>query len=224
MNHRRSPARARRPGVVLAAAALVAPLAGAGCVLTSSPQLAAMKTEIETAVDGDFEREMGVRLGRLSIGLGRAVVGMVARHDDEADLARVHALLRGLRKVEVGVYDAGELGGDLGAAPERIERAMARDRWMPAVRVRSEDELAWVFCRLDGAERLRGVTVVSLDEEQLLLVRLSGRLDRALAAGMSLVRDSGENHEHAIPRDLAAELDAGELALDDALSAPAGSL
>jgi hypothetical protein len=176
---------------VLAVVALSVAILGSGCVTATSPEIASMKDDIETAVGGDFEREIGIRLGRVSIGLGKAVMGMVARHDD-GDMAEATALLRGLRKVEVTVYDTGSFaGGNWRDLPDRVESAMARGRWMPTVRVRSDEELAWVFCRLDDEERLRAVTVVTLDDGQLTLVRLAGRLDRALAAAISLTRQSG---------------------------------
>jgi hypothetical protein len=181
---------------VLAVLALAAAILGTGCVTATSPEIASMKDDIETAVGGDFEREMGIRLGRVSLGLGKAVMGMVARHDD-GDMAETTALLRGLRKVEVTVYDTGSFQGGSGQdLPDLVETAMARGRWMPTVRVRSDDELAWVFCRLDEEERLRAVTVVTLDGGQLTLVRLAGRLDRALAAAISLTKQSGGDDRH----------------------------
>jgi hypothetical protein len=176
--------------------ALVCPvlvaLLGAGCVTATSPEIASMKDGIETALGGDFEREVGIRLGRVSIGFGKAILGAVGRHaDGDDDLSAITDLLRGLRKVEVSVYETGALDDEgWQDVPLRVERAMARGRWTAAVRVRAEHELAWVFCKLDQTDQLRGVTVVTLDGEQLTFVRLAGRLDRALAAAISLARQS----------------------------------
>lgn len=180
----------RRGALALAGASLGTLLLASGCITMSSPEIASMKNDIETALDGDFEREVGIRLGRLSIGLGKAILGAIAGEDDE-DLSHVTEMLRGLHKVEVSVYETGELGGEgWQDVSRRVESAMARENFTATVRVRDDHELAWVFCRLDEKEQLRAVTVIALDDEQLTLVRLGGRLDRALAAAISLARDA----------------------------------
>jgi hypothetical protein len=180
----------RRGALALAGASLGTLLLASGCITMSSPEIASMKNDIETALDGDFEREVGIRLGRFSIGLGKAILGVIASEDDE-ELSNVTEMLRGLRKVEVSVYETGELGGEgWRDVARRVESAMARESFTATVRVRDDHELAWVFCRLDEKEQLRAVTVIALDDEQLTLVRLAGRLDRALAAAISLARDA----------------------------------
>ena len=179
-----------RGALALAGASLCTLLLASGCITMSSPEVASMKNDIETALDGDFEREVGIRLGRLSIGLGKAILNTIADEDDE-DLSDVTEMLRGLHKVEVSVYQTGELGGEgWRDVSRRVESAMAREDFTATVRVRDDHELAWVFCRIDEKERLRAVTVIALDGEQLTLVRLAGRLDRALAAAISLANDA----------------------------------
>ena len=178
----------------LTTALSIALLAG-GCVTATSSETASIKNEIETALDGDFEREVGIKLGRFSVGLGKAILNVVAGDGDE-DLDQVSELLRGLHKVEVTVYQTGELGGEGWLdVSRRVERAMAHADWTATVRVRDDEELAWVYCRLDAAERLRAVTVIALADEQLTLVRLGGRLDRALAAAISLARESADHED-----------------------------
>jgi hypothetical protein len=67
---------------------------------------------------------------------------------------------------------------------------------------------------MDPQEKLRGVTVVTLDQEQLTLVRLGGRLDRALAAAISLARRSADE-ELGDPQE-PDDLDEAPIALDEA--------
>jgi hypothetical protein len=193
MKHRRNPF---APALQVATAACAAILAS-GCITATSSEIASMKDDIETALDADFERQVGIRLGRVSIGLGKAIMNMVAGEDDE-ELAQATQMLRGLRKVEVSVYETGEIGRDgWQDVSRRVERAMAREDFTATVRVRDDEELAWVFCRLDEKEQLRAVTVIALDHEQLMLVRLGGRLDRALAAAISLARDAAGDEVRA---------------------------
>ncbi len=109
--------------------------------------------------------------GPLTLGLARGVVGS----DDPATAAA----LRHVRGVAVGTY---AIGGPLGTADLALPRAMERitDRgWAPVVVSRDDSTATFVFARQPG-DVLRDLLVVSFDDGELTLVRLSGRLDAAV--------------------------------------------
>jgi hypothetical protein len=155
-----------------------------------------MRDRMAFELDADLDQEVALTLGRVSLGLTRTIA-RVAIDDPEHEAL---SILAGLRKVELGVYALGRGAPGARDLPLEIERAMARGRWLPAMRVRTQDELSWVYFRLsddglDAERHLSGVYVIALDDEALTLIRLRGRLDRALAAALSLSRRYGEGDE-----------------------------
>ncbi|HVS65428.1 MAG TPA: hypothetical protein VMT85_18215 [Thermoanaerobaculia bacterium] len=210
-----SSGRGRLQLLAIATLAAVA-LSSAGCVMMASPEISSMKDSIERDLGAaHFEREATVTLGRLSLGLGKFVLNRLSDPDEDLNV------LRGVKKVEVGVYVAdrghrrdrgwhddddhadtwGEGGWDetddlagldrriSGDRAFRLERVMRERGWIAAVTLRQGDERTWVYYRTNSrADRLRGVYVVALEGDELTLVRLTGRLDRALEAAISLSR------------------------------------
>ncbi|HVS15583.1 MAG TPA: hypothetical protein VMV46_16785 [Thermoanaerobaculia bacterium] len=192
-----------RPAAPSLLLALALPaLAAGGCVALASPEMTAMKNSIEgDLVGADFDREFGLTLGRMSLGLGKLVLNGIS--DEEEDLN----LLRGVKRIEVGHYVAHQGGtrrdpaGDAWQAlPEephvadaplafRLERLMRHRGWTAAVAARDGLSRTWVYYRSgERQDRIRGVYVIALEGEELTLVRLTGRLDRTLAAAIALSR------------------------------------
>ena len=155
-----------RAAFTLAAAALVA----SGCM---SAELARVRRDVGRDLPGLGEGH-ALAFGRLSLGLAR---GFVGGDDDTAEI------LRHVRGVAVGTYslrdplDAGAL--DLPTAMARIE---ARG-WTPIVVSRDAAEAAFVFSRGES-DTLRDLLVVSFDDGEMTLVRLSGNLDAAVLAAL----------------------------------------
>lgn len=61
------------------------------------------------------------------------------------------------------------------------------DGWEMAVRIRDDDELSWVFYRLDE-DTIKELYVVVMDRDELVLVKAEGNLERLVARALS---DSG---------------------------------
>lgn len=145
-----------------------------GCM---SAELARVRRDVGRDVpDGRVAEGHAFAFGRMSLGLARHVVGR--------DSPVAAAALRHVRGVAVGTYavdgplDAG------GLALTRAAERMARRGWTPAVAVRDDSTATYVFTRQpDGV--LRDILVVSLDDGELTLVRLSGRLDEAVIEALA---------------------------------------
>jgi hypothetical protein len=169
--------------------ALVLPLAGCH---GGAPSVDTVRWEIERHVPGArFERESHIRLGRLTLGLARHIVHLVDDGDPDTKV------LNHIRRLEVATYHVLSLP-DLDqhfAEQTRFERALADAGWSTAVKARNHDSRTWIFVRGDENGVLRNLYVVDLEPGELTLVRLDGRIDRAMA-------DSIADH----PKDLAREM------------------
>jgi hypothetical protein len=169
--------RPRRPfSTVLALAALsVAGLTGCA---GAGPSIYDVRRGIEQQVpQARFEPETQITLGRVSLGLAKKLVRLVADEEDEEELG----FLFSLRKVEVGVYRV-RLSRDEQEAltlPRSFERALRRGGWQTLVKTRDGGERTWVFLRPEG-EILRSLYVVTWDGEELVLVHVDGRIDEIL--------------------------------------------
>lgn len=140
-----------------------------GCVLVGP---AGARHDVTRATGLDLDREFGFRLGRMSMFLVRHSVRAAA--DD--------VTLDGVQKVAIGVYRVREQPGD-----HALCRADLSD-WEPVVRVCDEGESALMFVReTDG--RLRGLLIVAYEEDELVIVRARGRLDRLAASVLELAGD-----------------------------------
>jgi hypothetical protein len=156
----------RRSGFVLLIGAVV--LLQTGCWFGTG-STSDIRYEFSNSTGLALEPEFGVKLGRISTGFAKM---FVKNHDEEISF-------KGVSKVEVGVYnvvDAREPAGpDLAA--------MELEGWVTIARVRDGDERVQVMCRPDG-DRLRALLVLVLDGDELVVVRLKGRLEKFLPAAL----------------------------------------
>jgi hypothetical protein len=127
-----------------------------------------------------FEREAHIRLGRLSLGLIRGLVRMVpGKVDGQEFLTAVH-------RIDVATYRVLSLPDlDRIQGETRFEEQLARAGWTMAVRTREEGSRAWMFMRGDERGAIRNLFVVTLEDDELTLVRIDGRLDQAIARAIA---------------------------------------
>jgi hypothetical protein len=153
-----------------------------GC-FTATPRLDGFAHRLEGTMPGThFEAQGGIKLGRLSLGLARAITRSV----DDEDAQDASLLLAGLKRVEVAHYEVSGLAPD--TLPAAVERSFHRNGWRTMARVRDEDASSWVLYRMED-DSLRSLFVVTLDGEELGLVRLEGRLDLVVEAALRMSRD-----------------------------------
>jgi hypothetical protein len=127
-----------------------------------------------------FEPVEHIHLGRISLGLLHGLVRMTA-DDDQAS-----TIVSGIGGVDYASYkvrDLPDLDG-LAGSP-RFAQQLARSGWSLMVRTRENAERTWVYVRSDEKGALRNLFVVSLEKDELTLVRLDGHLDRAVAAALA---------------------------------------
>ena len=83
--------------------------------------------------------------------------------------------------MEVAVYEAKNVPQDVTVRlPGILTKLLEGGRWELTVKALDEGEATWILCRMDG-DSIRGLYVVALDREALVVVRADGRLEDFLA-------------------------------------------
>jgi hypothetical protein len=152
-----------------------------GCLW--APHLADLRKEIQRQLPGvSFEKEVELTLGPVSLALARMVTRMVP------DARDASGYLRDVSRIELAVYNAESMPSSFNLAmPDRLKKMQSDEGWEMAVKMREKDEVVWVLYRIED-EKIKELYVIVLDDEELVMVRAQGKLERLLARAL---RDSG---------------------------------
>lgn len=152
---------------------LLACLMLSGCMV--SREISHVRRDIEREFPGaEFDKEFVISVGPGFFN----TVGWLAERVDDYDARRIADYLSEIRRVKVGVYRTEQLPyeGDLELASLR---RFNENGWELAVKVRDEDELVWVLYR-EWYDEVRDMFILVLDDENLVIVRVEGYLNRLL--------------------------------------------
>jgi hypothetical protein len=178
-------------------------LAGCG----GSPSVEQVRWDLQRRFpEARFDPDEHVHLGRLSMGLVHGIVRLAARHDDDAKDGM--EIVDQIQSVDFASYKVHALPDlDRLAEDSRFERRLAENGWTPMVRTREKNERTWVYVRIDPTGSFRNLFVVSLEGDELTLVRVDGRLDRVVALAMAKDPKSvlGGGHKRAVAKTAATE-------------------
>ncbi|MEM9593945.1 MAG: hypothetical protein AAGD06_06770 [Acidobacteriota bacterium] len=157
---------------------LAAALLSTGCFHART--LSGTRYDLEREIPGArFEPEFQITLGRGSLGLARAVVNRVeADGDGEADEGLT--MLRSVRRVEVATYLTHGLPELEGSLRFPGDRSLKRKGWNSIVTTVDGDGATWVYMRPDAEQRPRDLMVVALDDDELVMVKVRGDLQRMM--------------------------------------------
>jgi len=173
----------RHAALLLALFAAAALLAGCG----GSPSVEEVHRELQARFpQARFEAVEHVHLGRISLGLLHGLVRLANAGDAGDGDDQASTIVSGIGGVDFATYkvhDLPDLDG-LAGSP-RFAQQLAQSGWSLMVRTREENERTWVYVRNDEKGALRNLFVVSLEKDELTLVRLDGHLDRAVAAALA---------------------------------------
>lgn len=189
----------KRLAVALPLLGTLGMLALSGCA--GAPDVEQVRWEIERSVPGArFEREEHFHLGRISMGLLRGVARLTPASNAEIrPLSKIHG-------VEVGIYRV-ESMPDLDRAGEvfsRFEERLSDHGWSVMLREREADSHTWMLVRSHPDGWLRNLFIVSLEADELTLVRVDGRLDQFFAEATAddpqrFVRNVSSQSEPELP-------------------------
>lgn len=157
-------------------AAVMALLLG-GCM--QAHQLNSLCEEIADECPGTrFEREISISLGPISLGLARFATGF------SEDTREAREYLDGVNRIQLAIYkiSSPQLDKRL-RLPQQLRDLIEEDGWEMVVKSSEKDETAWILYREDDG-RIRDMHITALDSEELVMIRISGRLDELFEKAM----------------------------------------
>lgn len=160
--------------------ALMTLMTATGC---TSFEMTRLRNHIDREVpQADVGEGFALSFGRLTMGTARTALALSDDNDESTAMAR--AMLRNVRKVQVGKYEVhGHL--DLGTvSTPSIFDAYERKGWIPVATVREPDEAVWIMAK-EKHDDLRDLLVVVLSTDELIVAKMSGNLTEAVTAAMA---------------------------------------
>ena len=144
-------------------------LLGVSCVRFVGPE--DIRDDLSDQAGVKLRQETGLTLTRSAVWLARNFV-------EEEDFT-----LEGVRRIEVGVYEVKGLKGKR-QVPSPLELTTL-EGWVPVVRVSEPDEDVMVLIK-EKDDVVRALLVVVAEQDEWVLVRIRGKLDRVLEQAMEM--------------------------------------
>ncbi len=183
-----SVARVGRPGLVVASLALAA-VTLTGCIRPGGPE--GLRRQLVRGTDVQLDREFGITMTRTALMLARWGVKIAGKSDEIP--------LKGIRRVEVGVYEVVD-GESMPSEPRLPE-------FSTAVRVREQDERVFLMIREREDGRIREALVVVVEADEWVLVRIKGKLDKVMDQAIRMAMSEAD-HDDLAERTVTAYHDA----------------
>lgn len=122
----------------------------------------------------------------MSLSLGPTTLRFAARFlDDEPE---TQALLRSLDGVRIRIYEVTGDSARIAHNFKRMGNKLGDDGWQPVMLVREEGELVQMFAKPSGS-RMQGLTIVSADEEEVVVINIMGDIDPAYYGDVMVALD-----------------------------------
>ena len=162
-----------RRSLLIALLLLTVGVSTTGCFY--SRELSQTRRDLERHYpEARFDQEVVVSLGPASLRTLGWLIGLAPA--DEAQMAKDY--LREIDRVKVGVYHVEHLP-DLDDFDPPALRRFRDDGWEVAVKTREDDEIVWVMYR-ERHNTVRDIYTIVLTDEELVLARVKGHLNRLL--------------------------------------------
>lgn len=158
--------------------AAVIPFVTTGC-LNVDRNFIDIRNQVLSSVDGKFETDLQLGIGPALLGLGSTIVK--ASDDDKfaADL------MNDLDNVMIGIYKRIDTSTDIGGSSilKKIDETMKENGFSFIVKSRNQSELNAVYVN-SGDENLNKLFVVSLNKKELVIVKVTGNLNRVITTAV----------------------------------------
>ena len=139
-----------------------------GCMTYRGPR--GVEDTLERSLGVELHRDFGIKLGPISTKFAASFVG----HDDEFDL---HDMTR----VGVAVF---EVGARNGRSPRPIEaKDLGGAGWSTMLDSRSDGDQVLLLVKSRG-DSIHDLLLLAADDEEVVVARLTGRLDKLIARTM----------------------------------------
>jgi hypothetical protein len=163
-------------------ALLLPAVLGTGCVRLHGPE--DVRKDLSRSAGVKLDREMGFTVTRSGVWMARKILKWSG---EDAGFP-----LKGVRRVEIGIYEVRGLRD--GFERQASLRASDFPGWTPLVAVYDDGENALVMTQeRDG--QIRKLLVVAAEEDEWVLVRISGKLDQVLESAIRMAFDETDRPE-----------------------------
>lgn len=161
---------------------LFLPLFLGGCIGINE-DFAEIRNGVLNNLDDDFRSEYQFSVGSVGITVSSWFVDAAADEDLPADI------LDDVSSVQVGIYKKirNTSSPDIKTLRE-LEDEMRQKGWKSIVLTCDRDELNGIYIRRDPSETLNKLFVISLNDEELILVEVEGDLKEVIT---TVIRDKG---------------------------------
>lgn len=149
-----------------------------GCIGFHGPE--DLRRDLVQVTGVELDREMGVSVGRFGVALARWFT-------PEEEIP-----LKGVRRVQVGVYEVTE------PAARRLSEPPSLPDWHAVVEIHDSDEDVFVLM-LQREDEIRGLLVVVAEEDEWVLVRVRGKLERVVEQAMRMAFERANRDDLAEP-------------------------
>ena len=152
-----------------------------GCMTYRGPY--GVEAALERKLGVELHRELGIKLGPISTNFAASFVG----HDDDLDL-------HDLSRVSAVIFD---VGASTGFAPRPIEPVdLGAKGWTTMLASRDGDEQVLLLVKPEGGT-IHDMMVLAVDGDEVVLARLTGRLDGLIAKAMDGAEHDGAHGARA---------------------------
>ncbi len=152
---------------------ILASTVSSGCFYSREISRARRDIDRSTA-NVDYGRGISMNLGPFSLRLAKWILRRV--DDEDAEMASEY--LSDIRRVKAGVYKVNDYSPDgLSAIPSL--RRFERKGWELAVKAHDDEESVLIYYR-ERDNKVRDMFVIVATDEELVLAKIEGRLNRLL--------------------------------------------
>jgi hypothetical protein len=139
-----------------------------------------LRRDLVQATGVELDRESAISIGPVGVMLARWFT------------AEEEIPLKGVRRVQVGVYEVTDVG-DGGFGRGTVDPPELPG-WETVVRIQEDDEHVFVMLHQEEDE-IRGMLVVVMEQEEWVLVRIKGRLRHTVERAMQMAFEQADRPE-----------------------------
>ena len=144
-----------------------------------------IRSQILESLTDDFDREIEFSVGPVGFFLATQFVKF---SDTEEN---VDEMLSKIRNIQIGVYNRlSNYSHPSFKLLNNISKSFNGETWKPIVKTTQENELTGIFLKENFNEDINELVIISLTNEELVLVKLQGNLGAVMDI---IIRDYGHN-------------------------------
>ena len=145
-----------------------------------------MRNTVLNGIDGDYKREIEFGIGAAGLALSSYAVSFSDANDYADDM------IRKIDRVQVGIYKTRDYEKPKFSTLKAVTSDLKDEGYEFIVRSVDHDEMTAVMVKNEHDNRLKEMFIVTLNDEELVLVQVFGDLDKLIEIAL---RENGLNVE-----------------------------